>query len=417
MVVIPSRQSILIRNLIFTLLSGLLTLMPMNSLAATKTTKNPPAKGVTAPAKQSQALSTDQLQKQKEQLAAQAAKAKADAHKQQQVAAAAADKIAQAESQIQQLQSNISETNATIAQTQGAIEQKDQDVANLESQLTAITKKRNALLSQLYILTVSYPDDLRIFSSEDLSSQEQIQTQIVTLKQSVSALYDKTNEQKAEVATARNDLVRKNEALAVYQQQQAAQKDSVASYKLAEAQLQNNAQDAVDKLNQQAADYQKQEGQVEEQIGALLTQILHARAVGTFNGGGPGVGTFVHKGDPVGVQGHTGFSTGDHVHEECRPGGGIAVSCQTYIDNGTIEWALSNFHITQGFGRTSFSGAYRSGVHTGTDLQGPINSIVHSPCDCTVILNADDGAYGHAWAGQLSNGLVVLLGHMQEPHS
>jgi len=390
------------------LMSVLITLLPTVSLAAT-TKKAAPTP------KQSQALTADQLKKQKDALAAQAAAAQAAAAKQQAAAQAAANKISEAEDQIQQLQSSISDTSNTIAQTQTDIDQKNQDLAGLESQLSQITTQRNTLLRELYMLTVSYPDDLRLFSSEDLSHQEQVQTQVEELKNSISALYDKTNQEKVAVQAAHDELERKSQALTVYQQQQAAQKDSVASYKLAEVQLQNNAESAVQQLNQQAADLQKQEAATEDRLNAQLTQILQQRASGTFKGGGPGVGSEAHKGDPVGVQGHTGFATGDHVHEECRINN-VARSCQPYIDSGLITWALANFHITQGFGRTSFSGAYSSGIHTGIDIQGPINSIVYSPCDCTVILNQDDGSYGHAWAAQLSNGMVVLLGHMQEPH-
>jgi murein DD-endopeptidase MepM/ murein hydrolase activator NlpD len=48
----------------------------------------------------------------------------------------------------------------------------------------------------------------------------------------------------------------------------------------------------------------------------------------------------------------------------------------------------------------------------GVDLAGPYGEPVLAPADGTVILNKWYGGYGNAWAEQLDNGLVVLLGHM-----
>jgi murein DD-endopeptidase MepM/ murein hydrolase activator NlpD len=93
--------------------------------------------------------------------------------------------------------------------------------------------------------------------------------------------------------------------------------------------------------------------------------------------------------------------------------GDVPVNPGPYLNGGTVKAPMTDYVITQGFGVTPFSSIYAGGRHTGYDMAGPDGSRVSSPVSGTVIMNEAFGGYGHAWAVQMDNGLVILLAHLR----
>lgn len=352
-----------------------------------------------------------QLKKKQQEAAAKEAAAK----KQAELKAKAEAKIKEVSGQITELQADIQQTQSHIASTGTEIEQRNQEVAFLESELRRVQDQQDVLLRQMYIMRSSMPDSLVLFADEPVSSREKEQAQFSALKKSVATLYLRITAAKLAVEDTRNQLMRKSDELKSLKEQQDEQKKGLASYQQTQAALRANADAAMKKLEADALKARQEAARLEAQISAALSAAIRNSLKGVY-GSGPGVGQRVRRGDYVGVQGSTGFSTGDHVHFEVRVND-VPVNPRPYINNGTLSWPLSNFIVTQEYGRTSFSYVYAGGIHTGIDIAGPAGSIVRAPADGTVILNGCPGScnsgYGRAWAMVLDNGLVVLAAHLR----
>lgn len=354
----------------------------------------------------------DDLNAKKKALEQKAKQLQKEAETQKNVAERAEVRIEQVSLEIKHLENNIDSTESNIKQTKDNISQKNQEIANLESELRRINDQQSALVRQLYIMSVSMPDELALFSEEPISQREEQEARFTALKKSVATLYAKTTAAKLAVENNRNELVRKGEELEQLKVQQDEQKRGLANYRYEQAELKDNAESAMLTLEEKAKQAEIEANKVEQQISAALTAIINSRAKG-LPLTGAGVGQRVRRSEVVGHEGSTGYSTGPHVHFEVRQDNAV-VNPMTYINNGTLMWPMSDFYISQDFGYTSFarSGAYGGGMHTGIDLAGPYGAPVFAPADGTVIMNQWYGGYGYAWAEQLDNGLVVLLGHM-----
>jgi murein DD-endopeptidase MepM/ murein hydrolase activator NlpD len=336
----------------------------------------------------------------------------AEAKRQAAIKAQADTKIKELSGQISSVSENIQQTQSDIVDTSSSISQKDQQVAELTSELTRLESQQGVLLRQMYIMRASMPDSLLLFSDQPVSDREKEQAQFAALKKSVAALYLKTTAAKQDIELARNDLVARNERLANLKDQQTAQKEGLASYQETQAQLKSNAEAALKDIQAQLLKIYQGEANAQKAIDDAVAAGLRGQGVG------PGVGSRVNRGAFVGIEDTTGFSTGCHVHEETRVNN-VPVNPQPYINNGTIDWALSSgFTITQPFGHTSFSYVYKNGIHPGIDIAKPCGAPVYAPADGTVIVNScPDGCgsgYGHLWAEQMDNGMVVMLGHLRK---
>lgn len=356
------------------------------------------------------AATVDDLTKQKQLLQQKAQQAEQQAQQQKTVAQRAQDKIEEVNTQISSISDSLATTQSNIADTQTKLEQQKQQAAALESELSQVQRQQDAVIREMYISRVSYPSDLMLFSEDDLGKQERIQSHFDALKKALESMYDKTNQAKQAVLAAQADLQRQQDQLVGLQNQQEEQKSALADFRLTQAELRDNAQQTVLNLEAKAKDARVQMAKIEDQISVALAAAISARAKG-ITGTGPGVGGRVHRGDFVGNEGSTGFSTGPHVHFEVRANG-VPVNPAPYVSSGVLSWPVTSFTITQNFGHTDYSYVYAGGIHTGIDCAGPYGQPVYAPADGTVILHQWYGGYGHAWAEQLDNGLVVLLGHM-----
>jgi len=234
-----------------------------------------------------QADTLQQLQQQQQQLQQQAQAAQQQAQQQQTVAQQAASKISQLNGQISQLNSSLDDVQGQIDDTQGKIATQDQQVADLESQLSKIQRQQDALVRQMYIARESNPDDLAFLSS-DVSAAARNQANFDSLKKSVQALYVQTTQQEAQVKAARDVLQGQKDKLTAYQGQQQAQVQQLADYQQDQADLKNNAEAAVNRLNAKAAAAQAQAAQISAKIRALTAtsnwgnQIISGTGMGSY---------------------------------------------------------------------------------------------------------------------------------------
>jgi septal ring factor EnvC (AmiA/AmiB activator) len=344
------------------------------------------------------------------ELQAQQAQKEAAAAAQKKIKDAADAKVKELSGQITQVAQNIQKTQGDIVTTSDQIDTKNQSIAGLESQLRETKDKLETFLRQMYMQRASMPDSLELFSDQPVSEREKQQAQFAALKKAASALYVQTTAAQQQVQNERNDLVSRSQNLSNLKDQQAAQKDGLASYQQTQAQLKINAEATLKDLNDQLLKIYQAEASAQKAIDAAVAAGLLGHGVG------PGVGTRVAAGTVIGYEGTSGFSTGYHVHQEVRVNN-VPVNPVPYINNGTMDWALKSFEITQPFGKTSFSYVYAGGIHTGVDIAAPAGSPVYAPADGTVIVNScPQGCgvgYGHLWAEQLDNGMVVMTGHLK----
>jgi murein DD-endopeptidase MepM/ murein hydrolase activator NlpD len=86
--------------------------------------------------------------------------------------------------------------------------------------------------------------------------------------------------------------------------------------------------------------------------------------------------------------------------------------------NGQLAYPVKNPRITQGYGKTSYSNHYTSGMHNGIDFgaekAGKSGDTIMAAADGKVVGTGDLGkfAYGKWIAIDHKNGLVTLYGHL-----
>lgn len=82
--------------------------------------------------------------------------------------------------------------------------------------------------------------------------------------------------------------------------------------------------------------------------------------------------------------------------------------------SGVLAYPVENPRITQGYGKTSYSNHYSSGLHNGMDFGASTGTKVMAPADGTVVGTGDLGGYAYGkWITiDHGNGLVTLYGHL-----
>lgn len=79
-----------------------------------------------------------------------------------------------------------------------------------------------------------------------------------------------------------------------------------------------------------------------------------------------------------------------------------------------LIYPVKNYTITQGYGKTKYSGHYASGKHNGVDLANKVGTPVYAAADGKVVAIGNNGkyAYGKWIAIDHGNGLTTLYGHL-----
>jgi murein DD-endopeptidase MepM/ murein hydrolase activator NlpD len=101
--------------------------------------------------------------------------------------------------------------------------------------------------------------------------------------------------------------------------------------------------------------------------------------------------------------------------EELEAGKIDQLSGMPAFKKGLFAYPLKKFTVSQGYGKTSFSGkAYKSGKHNGVDFSAPTGTPLYAAASGKVIGTGNLGryAYGRWVAIDHGNGLVTLYGHM-----
>lgn len=84
-------------------------------------------------------------------------------------------------------------------------------------------------------------------------------------------------------------------------------------------------------------------------------------------------------------------------------------------DDADFDYPVKKpYTITQGYGKTTFSHNYSTGVHNGIDFVAQGDKSIIAPADGKIKATGDMGRYGYGkWAAiDHGNGLVTLYGHM-----
>lgn len=321
------------------------------------------------------------------------------------------------QSDIGSIEKNIADTQGKIGETEGKIGTLSEQVAQKIKELDDEKAKLNSSIREIYRYS-SRSDVEMIFAGGSLTDAvnqikytEAIQTQIRTL-------YEKVRQVKVDLEKQKSDQEAQKAQLAQLKGQQEDSRKNVEYVKAQKDKLLGMTIEQQKAYQQDAEKSRQEVAKVEEQIRAEIASRT-ANSDGTY-GSGPRVGSRVKRGDFIGIQGSTGFSTGDHVHFEVdtvKPMVGYTNPHQ-YINNGTMDWPLKSFRITQDYWEF-WKGAYPStgDHHMGIDIAWSSGSRVFAPADGMVVLDecpsSCNKGYGHAWAMKVDNGPYVLLGHLR----
>lgn len=79
-----------------------------------------------------------------------------------------------------------------------------------------------------------------------------------------------------------------------------------------------------------------------------------------------------------------------------------------------LIYPVKSYTLTQGYGKTKYSGHYASGKHNGIDLANKVGTPVYAAADGKVVAIGNNGkyAYGKWIAIDHGNGLTTLYGHL-----
>ncbi len=171
-----------------------------------------------------------------------------------------------------------------------------------------------------------------------------------------------------------------------------------------------NTRGEESEYQRQLAEIQAEQRAIEQALSNFISQLIE---------GGVPAGEEVHRGDVIGVQGSTGMSTGDHVHFgvyiKCGENAWCPTNPMSYLNSGDLSWPLSDYTISQGYGRTPFalsSGYYKDNFHNGIDLYSYVNAPVLAAADGTVSYSID--SYGGRGAIVYhSENLMTLYWHLK----
>ncbi len=335
------------------------------------------------------------------------------------------EEAARLQGELSKLEKDISVTEKAIDKTRGDLKSTQSSILDTQSKISDKEKELENTKKQLSQMMVSvYTSDnnqfLKTFiSSDSISSVFEEMRQEDAFQDQFQAMVEKASNEKKELVEAKKKLDQELANLQSLKKQQEIQRQGLENQERAKERLLSDAKTEIDRLQKEEEEMNRIESDLQRRIEAVIAEQikLNQSRGGYAFADGPGSGTPIKRAQVIGYVGGcrgcpgAGFSTGAHLHFELRNSQGVAISPAALIDSEVpIQEGL--YVISQGFGRTSFSGNYASGIHTGIDMAAPVGTPIKAARDGVIIFRQYYGGYGNAVLIAHPDGNYTLYGHM-----
>ncbi|MBU1110864.1 peptidoglycan DD-metalloendopeptidase family protein [Patescibacteria group bacterium] len=344
-----------------------------------------------------------------------------------------ANQIAYFNNNIYLTELEISETQSQIITTQdhllaigGDIEKLGTKLANLDDSINELTRVIQARIRTSYELSHTSDSWAFLLSTNSLEEYVRRYTYITTLQredqkllrqmQSSQVLFNEQKDRLEELKQEKEGLKSQLEEQKEILNQQQVSLDRQRSDKQYLLAVTENEEARYQELLQAA---KQDEAAIRSAISNLLQQIA----------GNVLTGTEVKCGGIIGLEGNTGAVyprptvdypyAGTHLHFSVLTCGSwtCVTNPWTYLNNGTLQWPLTDFVITQEYGYTAFastSGYYTDQFHNGIDIKSNAGygAPVLAAADGTVYYTVD-GWGGHGALVKHADNLYTAYWHLQ----
>ncbi len=317
------------------------------------------------------------------------------------------NKVSGLQGQEKTLSSQIKIMDSQITLTQLRIDKTQQDISNLTLDINTASKKVSTLTNSLTELTNVLLK--RMVANYEVGSQNSFLTLLSS--SGITDFFKKANYL---------HIVQEHDRKLVYDTVQAKndyanQKSIYEDKKKQVLGLQTQLQSYTDELNQQKQDKQSlltitqnSESVYQQQLAEAVKELQQIQqAAQTLVSTAP---HHVNKGDIIGLMGNSGYSSGAHLHfgvynitslsqysyyanyenpanvlsatsVDWETGCGGDPVGKTTTGNGTFSWPLAtdNLHISQGYGKTCYTGVLYGGKpHPAFDMYNNTNIAIHA---------------------------------------
>ena len=290
--------------------------------------------------------------------------------------------------QIEKLQSEIKALNQEIKKTEKKLRQA-QDL--LKDYLTEIYSQGKTSALEM------------IVSSNNISEYMNQMEYTETLQEKVNNQVSKIKDIKASLDKNMSRLEEENKKLDEIKIKLTAKKTSLDNTKAEKKKLLDLTLGEEQRYQNLLTVSREKEAAAEREIQNIISS-LYGR--GSIDGGQVSTGAI------IGYQGNTGYSTGTHLHFTVFKDG-VAVDPLPLLSNGTFNWPLSAFIITQYYGKPNWNAAYS--FHNGIDLSAGYGAPIRAAAPGTVVTDSwMPNGYGHYKVVNHGNGYMTLYGHMQQ---
>ncbi|OIP25235.1 hypothetical protein AUK11_01000 [bacterium CG2_30_37_16] len=291
-------------------------------------------------------------------------------------------------SQINKLQSEIKSLNAEIKKTEKKLKEAQE---LLKDYLTEIYSQGKTSALEMIVSSNNISEYMNQMEYTE-TLQEKVNNQVTTIKD-IKANLDK-NKSRAE---------QENKKLNETKTQLTAKKTSLDNTKAEKQKLLDMTFGEEQRFQDLLTASRNKEAAAEREIQNIVSSLYNR---GSTSGGQVSTGAI------IGYQGNTGYSTGTHLHFTVFKNG-VAVDPLPLLNNGTFNWPLSGFIITQYYGKPNWNAAYS--FHNGIDLSAGYGAPIHAAAPGTVVTDGwMPNGYGHYKVVDHGNGYMTLYGHMKQ---